>query len=82
MEYALIYLGDDEVKLQGYSDSDWAANATDKNNTSRWCFSLGLSMISWFNRKQTYVALSLAEEKYMVANTASCEAIWLWKSLS
>jgi len=38
-------------------------------------------MISWYNRKQKSVSLSSAEAKYMVANQASCEAIWLRKIL-
>jgi hypothetical protein len=82
MEYGLRYLGDGEVKLQGYSDSDWAGSATDRKSTSGCCFSLGSTMISWFNRKQTSVALSSAEAEYMAASTASCEAIWLHKLLA
>jgi hypothetical protein len=54
MEYGLRYLGDGEVKLQGYTDSDWAGSATDRKSTSGCCFSLGSTMISWFNKKQTF----------------------------
>lgn len=39
-------------------------------------------MISWFNRKQTSVALSMAEAKYMATCLACTEAVWLWKLLS
>jgi hypothetical protein len=79
VEYGLIYLGDDEVKLQGYIDLDWTGSATDRKSTSRCCFSLGSTMISWFSRKKTYVALSSIEAKYMATGTASCEAIYLCK---
>jgi hypothetical protein len=65
VEYGLRYLGDGEVKLQGYSDSDWVGSATDRKSTSGCCFSLGSMMISWFNRKQTSVALSSTEAEYM-----------------
>jgi hypothetical protein len=54
MEYGLIYLGDGEVKLQG------EGSATDMKSTSGCCFSLGLVMISRFNRKHNFVALSLS----------------------
>jgi hypothetical protein len=37
--------------------------------------------VSWFSRKQKSVALSSAKAKYMVANQASCEALWLCKLL-
>ena len=44
-------------------------------------FSLGLAMISWQSRKQSNIALSTAEAKYILACFASCEAIWLQKLL-
>jgi transposase InsO family protein len=50
--YGLRYLGGDGVKLQGYSDSDWAGSDTDRKSTSGCCFSLGSAVISWFSRKQ------------------------------
>jgi hypothetical protein len=46
------------------------------------CFSLGSTMITWFNRKQTSVALSSVEAEYMAVSMASCEAIWLHKLLT
>jgi hypothetical protein len=38
-------------------------------------------MVSWFSQKKKSVALSFAEAKYMAANQASCEALWLRKLL-
>jgi hypothetical protein len=81
LEYGLRYLGDGEVKLQGYTNSDWEGSATDRKSTLGCFFSLGSMMISWFNKKQNSVALSSTEAEYMAANTASCEAIWFRKLL-
>ena len=39
-------------------------------------------MISWFGRKQSYVALSTAEAEYVTTCSASCEIVWLRKLLS
>ena len=39
-------------------------------------------MISWFSKKQSSVALSIAEAEYIASCSASCEAIWLWKLMS
>ena len=39
-------------------------------------------MISWFSRKQSYVALSTIEAEYAAACSASCEVVWLRKLLS
>lgn len=81
VECGLRYLGDGEVKLQGYTSSYWVDIVVDKKSNSRCCFSLGSVMISWFGRKQTSVALTSVEAEYMAANTDSCEAIWLRKLL-
>ena len=81
MDYGLDYVRGDGVGLVGYSDSDWAGNASDRKSTSRCCFGLGSSVASWFSKKQKSVALSSAEEEYMAASQASCEAIWLRKLL-
>jgi hypothetical protein len=79
--YGLRYVSDGEVKLQGYTNSDWAGSAVDRKNTSGCCFSLGSGMISWLSRKQTSVALSTTEEEYIATNVASREAVWLQKLL-
>jgi hypothetical protein len=80
--FGLRYVGGDGVRLHGYSDSDWAGSAVDRKSTSGGCFSLGSTVVSWFSRKQTSVALSSAEAEYMAASLASCEAIWLRKLLA
>jgi hypothetical protein len=46
MEYDMGYLGDDEVNLHGYIDSDLEGNETYIKNTLGCCFSLGSTMIS------------------------------------
>ena len=38
-------------------------------------------MISWFSRKQSCVALSIAEAEYVASCLASCEVVWLRKIL-
>ena len=53
----------------------------DIKSTSRCYFSLGLFMISWFNRKQRSVALNSAEAEYMALSQEACEAIWMRKIL-
>jgi hypothetical protein len=82
MEYGLRYLGDGEVKLQGYTDSDCVGIASYMKNTLGCSFILGSTMISLFGGKQTSVALSSIEIEYMETSTTSCEAIWLCKLLA
>ena len=53
------------INLEGYVDSNWAGSAIDRKSTSGCCFSMGSGVISWFSRKQSYVALSTVEAKYV-----------------
>ena len=70
------------INLYSYVVSDGASSATDrKRNLGCW-FSLRSGMISWFSRKQSCVALSTIEVKYVDACMSSCEVVWMWKLLS
>ena len=66
--------------LYGYSDSDWAGDATRKS-TSGYCFKYGNSLISWRSKLQQSTALSSTEAEYMAVCFAVREAIWLRKLL-
>ena len=61
VDYGLKYNANQKIKIESYVDSDWAGSAINRKGTSGCCFSMGSSVISWFSRKQSYVALSTAE---------------------
>ena len=42
---------------------------------------MGSGVISWFNRKQSCVALSTTEAEYVATCSPTCEAVWLRKLL-
>ena len=65
VDYGLKYDVNQKINLEGYADSDWAGSAIDRKSTSECCFSMGSSVISWFSRKQSCVALSTAEAEYL-----------------
>ena len=69
------------MKIQGFTDADWVGSPSDIKSTSGGIFSIGSTIISWYNRKQQSVALSLAEAEYMGASQVACEAIWMRKIL-
>jgi hypothetical protein len=79
LDYGLCYTGYHDFRLYGYTDSDWAGSASNRKSTPGCCFSLGSAMTSWQSRKQSSIALSMAEAEYIVACSTSCEAIWLRK---
>eukprot|EP00253_Pinus_taeda_P023575 PITA_23575 len=67
------------VKLQGFTDADWAGSPFDRKSTSGGIFSIGSVAVSWYSRKQRSVALSSIEAEYMATIQAACEAIWMRK---
>ena len=73
--YNLRYTAEDGLKLQGYTDSDRARSTVDRKNTSGCCFNIGSTVIFWMSRKQSSVALSTAEARYIAAIAASREAV-------
>ena len=79
-----LCLGDnsDSLILNGYVDSDWAGDQTDRKSTSGYLFMIDKSTISWNSRKQQTVALSTTEAEYIAASAATQEAIWLRHLLS
>jgi hypothetical protein len=81
LDYELCYTRDCDFILYGYTDLDWDGSASNKKITSRCCFSLGLAMTSWQCRKESNISLSTTEEEYIIARSASFEAIWIWKLL-
>nr|GEV37656.1 hypothetical protein [Tanacetum cinerariifolium] len=66
----LWYPKDSPFDLVAYSDSDYASASQDRKSTTEGCQFLGCRLISWQCKKQTVVATSSLEAKYVVA--ASC----------
>jgi hypothetical protein len=54
----------------------------DWKSTSSCCFTLGSPMVSWCSRKQSSVALSIAEVEYIALCVVVCKAVWLRKLLA
>jgi hypothetical protein len=82
IDFGLSYDGDHDFTLSGYTNADWEGSVSDRKNTSGCCFDLGSTMISWQSIKQSNISLNTTEAEYIVACSASCEAIWLRKLLT
>ena len=82
IDFGLYYDRDHDYKLYGYTYSYWAGSASYNNSTSGGCYFLGSTMISWFSKKKSSVALSMAKEGYIAACSSSFEDIWLQKLMS
>jgi hypothetical protein len=57
--------------LIGYSDSNYAGCKVDRKSTSGTCQFLGRSLVSWSSKKQTSVALSIAEAEYVAQDSVA-----------
>ena len=77
VDYGLKYEVNQKINLEGYEDLYWAGSAIDRKSTLGCCFSMGSGMISWLSRKQSCVALSIAEADYVTSCLASCKVVWL-----
>ena len=50
-EYGLWYRQTKGVKLQGFTDADWEGNPSNRKSISGGIFSIGSTIVSWYNRK-------------------------------
>ncbi|XP_053561353.1 uncharacterized protein LOC128652439 [Bombina bombina] len=57
----------DNLKLEAYSDVDWASDVNDRRSMTGYCFTLTKNgpLIAWKSKKQPTVALSTCEAEYI-----------------
>ncbi|KAL0359322.1 UNVERIFIED_CONTAM: Retrovirus-related Pol polyprotein from transposon RE1 [Sesamum angustifolium] len=77
LDYGLLYKNSNDFKLKGFTDADWAGDASDRRSTSGYCFNIVSVVVSWCSKKQSTVALSSTGAEYMAATIATQECIWL-----
>ncbi|GJY24568.1 retrovirus-related pol polyprotein from transposon TNT 1-94 [Tanacetum coccineum] len=64
-----------------YDDSDHARDYVDRKSTSGVCTFMGCCLTSWFSEKQTTLAISTIEAKYVFASKACQKALWMKQAL-
>nr|GEU31316.1 uncharacterized mitochondrial protein AtMg00810-like [Tanacetum cinerariifolium] len=68
-KFGLWYPKDSPLDLVAYTDSDYAGPRLDRKSTTGGCQFLGCRSISWQCKKQTVVANSTTEAKFMAASS-------------
>jgi hypothetical protein len=68
---------DNNLILQGWSDSDYAGDYDDRKSTSGYIFTMGTSAICWSSKKQPIVTLSTTEAEFVSAASCACQCIWV-----
>uniref|UniRef100_A0A3Q7EF08 Reverse transcriptase Ty1/copia-type domain-containing protein n=1 Tax=Solanum lycopersicum TaxID=4081 RepID=A0A3Q7EF08_SOLLC len=76
-DVGLIYGGDTQCSVTGYSDSDYAGDVDTSISMTVYVFTLGGSVVSWKATLQPTVTLSTTEAEYMALTEAAKEGIWL-----
>nr|GEU93433.1 retrovirus-related Pol polyprotein from transposon TNT 1-94 [Tanacetum cinerariifolium] len=64
-----------DIETVVYVDSDHAKDYVDRKSTSGICTFVGCCLTSWFSKKQTALAISTAEAKYVSAGKACQQAL-------
>nr|GFC45498.1 putative ribonuclease H-like domain-containing protein [Tanacetum cinerariifolium] len=68
---------DSPFDLVAYSNSDYAGASLDRKSTTRGCQFLGCRLISWQCKKQTVVATSSIEAKYIAGASCCVQVLWI-----
>ncbi|KAJ4703754.1 Retrovirus-related Pol polyprotein from transposon TNT 1-94 [Melia azedarach] len=76
-DVGLIYGGDTQCLVTGFSDSDYAGDVDSRGSMTGYVFTLGSSVVSWKATLQPTVTLSTTEAEYMALTKAAKEGIWL-----
>ncbi|EOY13165.1 Cysteine-rich RLK (RECEPTOR-like protein kinase) 8 [Theobroma cacao] len=81
LDLGLYFKHVNDIKLIGFSISDWASSVENSKNTLSYACHLGNAMFSWNSKKQEVVEQSTIEAEYIAVAIATNQAIWLRKLL-
>jgi Reverse transcriptase (RNA-dependent DNA polymerase) len=65
-----------EMKIEGYTDSDWNSCPDTSRSNSGYVFKLGGAAVNWCSKRQRSVSQSSCEAEYVAASEAAREAMW------
>ncbi|CAM8884643.1 unnamed protein product [Rhodiola kirilowii] len=81
-DLCLFYPRGGELRLEAYTDADYAGCKIDRKSTSGMTQYLGPCLISWASKKQSSIALSTAEVEYIAAAACCAQLLWIRQQLS
>ncbi|KAL6983238.1 Beta-galactosidase 8 [Sarracenia purpurea var. burkii] len=72
----ILFSNHGHLRLESFTDVDWAGSIDDRRSTSGYCAFLGGNLITWRSKKQTVVARSSVEAEYRAMAHGVCELLW------
>nr|KYP52584.1 hypothetical protein KK1_025538 [Cajanus cajan] len=73
----ILFKRNGNVKLEAYTDADYAVSIVDRRSTTGYCTFLGGNLVTWRSKKQGVVARSSAEAEFRAMAQGICELLWL-----
>lgn len=73
----LVYGGDEELVVNGYTDASFQTDKDDSRLQSDFVFILKGEAVSWKSSKQETVADSTTEAEYIATSEAAKESVWI-----
>ena len=73
----MFYRASGHLRVEAFTDSDWAGGPSDRRSTTGYCIFLGGNLVNWKSKKQTVVARSSAEAEYRAMAHTTCEVVWV-----
>ncbi|GJW77921.1 hypothetical protein Tco_0139603 [Tanacetum coccineum] len=70
---------EDELKVSCYADASFQTDKDDTKSKTRYVFVLNGGAVDWKSAKQSTIAMSSTEDKYITFAEASVEAVWIRK---
>ncbi|CAO2841169.1 unnamed protein product [Amaranthus hypochondriacus] len=78
----IVFWRNGHLRLQAYTDADWAGDRDDRKSTSGYFTLVGGNLVTWKSKKQKVVALSSAEAEFRGIAKGVTEVLWLRKLLT
>ncbi|XP_074324146.1 uncharacterized protein LOC141661063 [Apium graveolens] len=68
---------DQQIKLQAFSDSDWAACVDSRKSVTGYILLLGSSPITWKSKKESTISRSSSEAEYRAMVSVASKITWI-----
>jgi hypothetical protein len=73
----LLFSQHSHLKIETYTDADWASSIRDRRSTSGYCTFVGCNLVTWQSKKQSVVARSNEKAEFRATAQGVCETLWL-----